>query len=499
MESFIAQVPGPVVWSLAALALYAISIIIYNLYFHPLRHYPGPLLYRASRFPRALRILNGKWPRELVDLSEKYGPVVRVAPGMLVYTNAEAWKDIFGHQNGAVVKGEEFEKDAYFYRARNVPPNILSESRENHSLIRRQLSHGFSDKSLRAQESIIKGYVDLFIQRIKERCVPRDAGEDDDGSTTTTTTTAFDMRHWFNYATFDIIGDLAFGEPFGCLEKGELDPRVAFMEQGLATASKTYFVKELGLERFLKLVAMRSAKFRQALVDSMAQILQRRMSLTAERPDLIEGLLKKKDDWTTATLLTGATFLLLKNPETLQKLQDEIRGAFKSEDQITFSSVENLPYMLAVFKEALRFYPPVTGEMPRIVPKGGATVAGQFVPEGTTVATAQYAMNHTSRNFTDSFAFKPERFLQVSNTPALAEKKKSYPGDNFDVLQPFSTGPRNCVGKNLANAEMRTIMARLVWNFDMELVDPEDNWMDQKAFFLWIKPPLNVNLTPVQR
>lgn len=47
---------------------------------------------------------------------------------------------------------------------------------------------------------------------------------------------------------------------------------------------------------------------------------------------------------TTATLLTGAVFLLLKNPKALQKLKDEIRSAFQSEDQITFSSVEHLPY-----------------------------------------------------------------------------------------------------------------------------------------------------------
>lgn len=246
-------------------------------------------MYRASRYPRALRIFYGKWPRELVDLSEQYGPVVRVAPNMLVYTTAEAWKDIFGHQNGAAVKGEEFGKDYFFYRTRGVPPSILSESRDNHSLLRRQLSHGFSDKILREQEAIIKGYVDLFIQRIKERCVPTG----DDGSTTT----AFDMRHWFNYATFDIIGDLAFGEPFGCLEKGEMDPRVAFMERGLASGSLTYFVKELGLERFLRIIAKRSAKFRQALVQSMADVLKRRIALGAERPDLIEGLLKKKDDW----------------------------------------------------------------------------------------------------------------------------------------------------------------------------------------------------------
>lgn len=328
---------------------------------------------------------------------------------MLVYTHQDAWKDIYGHQNGATIKGEELGKEYYFYRSRNVPPNILSESRENHGLIRRQLSHGFSDKSLRAQEPIIKGYVDLFIQRLKERCVPGA-----DGSATT----EFDMRHWFNYATFDIIGDLAFGEPFGCLEKGQSDPRVAFLEKGLSTANTTYFVKELGLERFLMLVAMRVANFRKVLVQQMSQILERRLSMTTERLDLIEGLIKKKDDWvsrsmkslinftwshpkpkhesltwvehiirqaedqchasvgflvslsnkirfqgsllwrttltcvdsiiagseTTATLLTGTTFLLLKNPATLQKLNDEIRSAFKSEDEITFSSVEHLPY-----------------------------------------------------------------------------------------------------------------------------------------------------------
>lgn len=46
---------------------------------------------------------------------------------------------------------------------------------------------------------------------------------------------------------------------------------------------------------------------------------------------------------------------------------------------------------------------------------------------------------------------------------------------------------------------MRTIFARLVYNFDMELVDPSSNWMDQSVFFLWTKPPLDVYLTPVAR
>lgn len=52
---------------------------------------------------------------------------------------------------------------------------------------------------------------------------------------------------------------------------------------------------------------------------------------------------------------------------------------------------------------------------------------------------------------------------------------------------------------SLANAELRTILARLIYNFDLELVDPNKDWLDQKVFFLWRKPPLHVYLTPVQR
>lgn len=93
--------------------------------------------------------------------------------------------------------------------------------------------------------------------------------------------------------------------------------------------------------------------------------------------------------------------------------------------------------MLACLKEALRLYPPVAGEMPRIVPKGGGNIAGSFVPEGTIVAVAQWPANHSTRNFSDPEAFKPERFLEP----------EKFPNDNFDALQPFSTGPRNCIGK----------------------------------------------------
>ena len=73
--------------------------------------------------------------------------------------------------------------------------------------------------------------------------------------------------------------------------------------------------------------------------------------------------------------------MLLTNRFALEKLTAEIRGAFKSEDEINFVSVSALPYLLACLDEALRMYPPVPMGLPRVTPKGGATICGHYVPE----------------------------------------------------------------------------------------------------------------------
>ena len=68
--------------------------------------------------------------------------------------------------------------------------------------------------------------------------------------------------------------------------------------------------------------------------------------------------------------------------------------------------------------------------------------------------------------------------------------------DNRAVVQPFSMGPRNCIGQNLAKAEMRLILAKMVWHFDMQLANPKSDWTKQPIYGLWDKNPLLVKLTP---
>ena len=95
---------------------------------------------------------------------------------------------------------------------------------------------------------------------------------------------------------------------------------------------------------------------------------------------------------TTTSLLSGVTFLLCKHPECLDKLKDEVRSRFKSEDEITLTSVKNLTYMLACLNEALRMYPPAPGSMPREVPAGGAVIAGKWVPEKASLHATRFDM-----------------------------------------------------------------------------------------------------------
>lgn len=83
---------------------------------------------------------------------------------------------------------------------------------------------------------------------------------------------------------------------------------------------------------------------------------------------------------TSATLLSGLVFRLLKNPEIYGKLTKEVRSAFNDTSDITFRNEADLPYLNACIEEALRIYPPVPMSIPHITPPEGATVSGRFIP-----------------------------------------------------------------------------------------------------------------------
>ncbi|EPS43072.1 hypothetical protein H072_2918 [Dactylellina haptotyla CBS 200.50] len=479
---------GLCLWVLGAAGTTFIANSTYNIYFHPLRHFPGPLRYRASRLAWAVDWWRGRLHRKVLALHLQYGPVVRIAPDELSFSDPAAWKEIYGHRSN---KSAELIKDPRFYRVvEQQPPSILNADKDLHTSLRRGLAHGFSNKSLRDQEGIIRGYVDQLMRELGEKAK---------------TSSSINMTNWYSWVTLDIIGDLALGQSLGCMDIGKRDSTWG----GILFGSNFQNAVMVGV-RYLRLGFLsifvilwiissltKKAKMLHAALDKRIR--------GDERPDLIEGLMQKvkageldigtllttsatllvAGTETTATLLCGVTYLLLTNPTCLERLIKEVRSSFHSEEDITFASVQQLSYMLACLNEALRMYPPISSGLPRIVPKGGMTICGEFVPEKTTVSAGHYVIYHHPKHWTSPSEFHPERFLGDSK----------FLNDKLDALQPFSLGPRDCIGRNLAYAEMKVIFARILFSFDMSLAPESSRWLyHQKSYMLWDKPDLNFEI-----
>lgn len=95
-------------------------------------------------------------------------------------------------------------------------------------------------------------------------------------------------------------------------------------------------------------------------------------------------------------------------------------------------------------------------------------------------------------HFADPDAFRPERWLPPSHPLYDAR----YAGDNRAVFHPFSTGPRDCLGKNLAYMELRLVLARIHLRFDWTLAPGQAHWQDEQVVLsTWNKTPLWVTFT----
>lgn len=134
--------------------------------------------------------------------------------------------------------------------------------------------------------------------------------------------------------------------------------------------------------------------------------------------------------------------------------------------------------------EALRLYPPVPIGIPRLL-ANDQLIGTTPLPKGTRVSVHHYAAYRSTTNFTNPEQFIPERWLSGYE-------------DKRDVFQPFSYGPRNCLGQNMAWHEMRLIFGMLVAGFDMELCEESQAWLPGRVFVLWEKKPLMVKVRAVE-
>lgn len=362
---------------------------IYLLYFHPLAYIPGPKLWAISRLPYIYSMFKGYYTQDLQKLHEKYGEAVRTAPDEVSFATPQAWYDIFDQNSDQ----QTFPKNFRYYKLPNGQPDpglAMTVNFADHRRMRKLMEHGFTQRALKAQETIIQSYVTLLMTRLRENAEGPQGG-------------VANMMDWFNFVTFDIVGDLGFGESFGCLEESRYHPWITMVSDYVKALTLTAMMRHYPA---LEAILMRLLP--QSLLDKQKKHFQfavdkirRRMNLETRRDDFVTPLLRHNKDMqimsvmeieatlnilivagseTTATTLTGTINSLVQNSAVLQKLVSEIREEFVKEENITMAATKNISYLNACIREGLRTSSPTPCGMPRMAPPNGGTVCGRRLP-----------------------------------------------------------------------------------------------------------------------
>ncbi|OHW96015.1 cytochrome p450 [Colletotrichum incanum] len=170
---------------------------------------------------------------------------------------------------------------------------------------------------------------------------------------------------------------------------------------------------------------------------------------------------------TTAQALTWTFYLLMKHPEVVAKLREEINQVIEgSEDALEKviserGSPNSMPYVLAVFCEALRIFPPIPFEIKQAV-QATTLPDGTFLPQNSVIVWCTWAMNRSRVTWgPDADDFRPERWL-------VDGKVVNKSASEFTV---FNGGPRTCLGKKMAEIIAVQVIATVTSLFDFVRVD----------------------------
>lgn len=470
--------------------LYLAWTIVYRVFFHPLAKYPGPLLAKITNVWQFYHARKGDRHLAFWRLHQKYGHIVRFGPNALSFDTNTALKEIYGFKSN-VGKAEFY--NAFVHPAANVHN---TRDKEQHTRKRRVISQAFGDNALRSMERYILGNVRTFCEQIGVQ------GGKSDGKGWSQ---PLNMNNWCTYLAMDIMGDLCFGKAFHLLEsdKNRFAPKL--VEQATTRhllCGTMPIVDKLKIDRLLfPEIAAGRAKY---MLYSKAQMTERtKLGEESDRRDFFYYLLKARDPetgqgfstaelWgesnlfiiagsdTTSTAMAATLFYLTRNPHALKRATEEVRSKFSDvEGIVQGQDLGSCTYLRACIDEAMRMSPSVGGLLPRQVLSGGMSIEGEAIPEGTVVGTCHYVMHHVEEYYSEPFSYAPERWMVGEKHPATGNMTTE---DDITLAQsafcPFSIGPRGCIGKGLAYAEMTIAMARTLFLYDLRkaagVVDPAE-------------------------
>ncbi|KAI8319306.1 cytochrome P450 [Martensiomyces pterosporus] len=441
--------------------------VVYALYFSPLRNIPGPFLNRISKFPGLVTVARGEITGKMLNYNEKYGSIFVMADRFVIVCDPNDCRLVLGTH--------AFRKGAMYTHIDIVEPNMhLTNDPELSKQRRRQVGPAFSLASLRKMEpTILAAGAQQILDKWNTAIEQSPSGK-----------AKVCYEEDFTLMVFDITSSLGLGKTLRSLASGEVTitrwikkyfslmiTQVISGELKLSSLSRLItksLRKDVGefiafanqsIEERKQLLAGGAAKpsdILQAYIDAEDPESKIKMTLSQITSEVIVALHAGTD--TTSNTLTWTIHLLMLHPQHYKHAVDEIRSNFDKDHLITFDEAkEKLPYLEACIYESMRMRP-VTAPLPRVVPPGGVTLQGHFIPEGHTCVVFVSAANMNKDTWDEPHIFNPERFIDN-------EKNKR------NILT-FSSGVRVCPGRNLAWIEMLTTFANLLNTYDFAL--PED-------------------------
>ncbi|KAH7348389.1 cytochrome P450 [Rhexocercosporidium sp. MPI-PUGE-AT-0058] len=453
------------------LFFYSIYGVYYRLYLSPIADIPGPKLAAITRLYEAYYdlYLGGKYTFKIIELHKQYGPIIRISPWEIHISDPEFYDTVYASS----ASGHRRDKYDWFTKSFGMDNSVFATHKHDlHRVRRSALAPFFSMASVRRLQPVIQGRLDLLLERLRGF---RDKDE-------------VLMASWaFAAYTNDIVMEYCFGRCDNRLEAEDFDP--SYRDASFFGSTAGSFMKHApwvnNLMQALPMWAAASlhpamASFMAQKRDNLAQIKDIQASAASKYQDLDDSdiptifhsilfsklppeektVTRLSDDaqvltmagtLTTAWVFELVMFWLIRQPTTLSKLKAELTTAIPRLDMIgniSLPVLEQLPYLTAVIKEGLRLTYGVSCRLARIDPDNAmvftdaATGKEWTIPPGTPVGLTSVQIHHDERIFPDSKKFSPERWLDGKNREL----------DKYMVS--FTGGSRQCLGMNLAYAEM---------------------------------------------
>jgi cytochrome P450 len=277
-------------------------VIIYRLTLHPLARYPGPLLAKITDWYNVYHAWKGDRHLELFRIHKLYGDVVRFGPNSISINTHTALRDIYGFK--ANVKKSDFY--SVFPATKAAFSTHTAIDKAVHARKRRVLSQAFSDSAMRAMEVHIVDNIQAWCGHLGDNAANSKDHVNLPMNGFGGLNPAFELKgwsapknmgDWANYLSFDVLGDLCFGKPFGVMEREEN----RFVLDLISTAA--YFhnvngqmpmIKKLGLDALLfGKIKKRRERYMTYSKQQMAE--RAKLGIDGQRRDFFHYLLTAKD------------------------------------------------------------------------------------------------------------------------------------------------------------------------------------------------------------